>query len=94
MSGGSFQIYGQQLNYRLLALQPQYLETRTRMPRYFSAVEFRLWKRHVGQDASKSDETPDGGNVAGYPIRACTGQYCTEFLIAKRQWAVSPLWTR
>ena len=85
MSGGSFQIYGEKLNYRLLALQPLYQETGEDEDVTILApqLNFAYGDGTTVKVAAEADESTGNGNVAGYPIRVCTGQYCTEFRYRK-----------
>ena len=84
-SGGTFQIYSDKLNYRLLASQP--LESgedeNGEAIILDPLLNFAYGNSSTVKIATEADETANAENIAGYPIRVCTGQYCSEFTYRK-----------
>ena len=84
-SGGAFAIYSEELNYRLLDRfarnggEDGNGETVELEP----MLNFIYGSGSAVKVAQTADETSGSGHVAGYPIRVCTGQYCSEFTYRK-----------
>ena len=84
-SGGTFQIYSEKLNYRLLDINPfnSGNDENGAAIMLDPMLRFAYGNSSTVKIATEADETAGSGNIAGYPIRVCTGQYCSEFTYRK-----------
>lgn len=84
-SGGTFQIYSEKLNYRLLDINPFNSGNDENGVAIMldPMLRFAYGNSSTVKIATEADETAGNGNIAGYPIRVCTGQYCSEFTYRK-----------
>ena len=84
-SGGTFQIYSEKLNYRLLDINSfnSGNDENGAAIMLDPMLRFAYGNSSTVKIATEADETAGSGNIAGYPIRVCTGQYCSEFTYRK-----------
>ena len=84
-NGGSYQIYSKGLNYRLLdnAFLNNGTDENGNAIILDPMLRFAFDSNSTVKMATEADEAANNSSVAGYPIRVCTGRYCSEITYRK-----------